>query len=107
MLRIANADRNLGARLWGLTTTHAAEKFSLHSCRSSSVNFFYFSQRSLAGILRDFFRHIKQRLKRCFRGLPSGGASFKVENAHFAARKKGRENRKNEVKLRPPSVPIQ
>ena len=45
--------------------------------------------------------------KRCFRGLPSyhGGASFKVEKAHFAAQKKGPENRKNQIKLRPPSVP--
>ena len=31
-----------------------------------------------------------------------GGASFKVEKAHFAARQKGLESRKNEVKLRPP-----
>ena len=31
-----------------------------------------------------------------------GGASFRVEKAHFAAWKKGPENSKNEVKLRPP-----
>ena len=36
-------------------------------------------------------------------GSLRGGASFKVEKAHFAAWKKGPENRKNEVKL-PPSV---
>ena len=35
-------------------------------------------------------------------GCLHGGASFKVERAHFAARKQGPENRKNEVKLRPP-----
>ena len=35
-----------------------------------------------------------------FRRLPSGSASFIVEKAHFAARKKGPENRKNEAKLR-------
>ena len=34
-----------------------------------------------------------------------GGASFKVAKAHSAAWKKGPENRKNEVKSRPPSVP--
>ena len=38
-------------------------------------------------------------------GCLQGGANFKVEKAHFAARKKGPENRKNEVNLRPPSVP--
>ena len=31
-----------------------------------------------------------------------GGASFKVEKPHYAARKKDPENRKNEVKLPPP-----
>ena len=37
-------------------------------------------------------------------GCLHGGASFKQKKkeAHFAARKKGPENRKNEVKLRPP-----
>ena len=44
----------------------------------------------------------------CFRMLCASGfslhrgASFKLEKAHFAARKKGPENRKNKVKLRPP-----
>ena len=38
----------------------------------------------------------------------TGVQVFKVERAHFAAlkKKKGPENRKNEVKLRPPSVPL-
>ena len=35
-------------------------------------------------------------------GCLQGGASFKVEKAHLAARKKGPENRKSKVKLRPP-----
>ena len=36
-------------------------------------------------------------------GVPfMGVASFKEEKAHFAAKKKGPENRKNEVKLPPP-----
>ena len=35
-------------------------------------------------------------------GCLHGGASFKVEKAHFAARKKGPESRKHEVELRPP-----
>ena len=35
-------------------------------------------------------------------GCLHGGASFKVEKPHFAARKKDPENRKNEVKLRTP-----
>ena len=35
-------------------------------------------------------------------GSFQGGASLKVEKAHFAAWKKGPENRKHEVKLRPP-----
>ena len=38
-------------------------------------------------------------------GCPHWGASFKVEKAHFAAREKGLENHKNEVKLPPPCVP--
>ena len=44
-------------------------------------------------------------MKRCFRGLPSRGCKFKLEKAHFAARKKSPENRENEVRLRTPSVP--
>ena len=35
-------------------------------------------------------------------GCLQGRANFKVEKAHFAARTKGPESRKNEVKLRPP-----
>ena len=35
-------------------------------------------------------------------GCLHGGASLKGEKAHFAAWKKGPENRKNDVKLRPP-----
>ena len=38
-------------------------------------------------------------------GCLPGCASFKLEKAHFAARKKGLENRKNEVKLRFLSLP--
>ena len=52
---------------------------------------------------QDMWRLTK--LKRCFRGFPSRGCKFKVEKAQFAAWKKGPENRKIEVKLRPPSVP--
>ena len=38
-------------------------------------------------------------------GVPFRGVHvLKGEKAHFAARKKGPESRKNEVKLRPPSV---
>ena len=33
------------------------------------------------------------------------GTCFKVEKAHFAARRKGPESRKNEIKLRPPLCP--
>ena len=35
-------------------------------------------------------------------GSLHGGAIFKVEKTHFSAWKRGPENRKNEVKLRPP-----
>ena len=57
----------------------AAEKFSLRSCRSSSVNFFDFSQGilgnlvgNLAGILWEFFsthRAKAQKLRRRFRSI--------------------------------------
>ena len=38
-------------------------------------------------------------------GSLQGGASFKVKKAHFAARKKGPENRKQLSKIAAPSVP--
>ena len=38
-------------------------------------------------------------------GCLHGGASLKGDKAHFDTWKKGPENRKNEVKLAPPSVP--
>ena len=48
------------------------------------------------------FSQIFQESSGASGGCLHGGASFKVEEAHFTAGKKGPENRRNEVKLRPP-----
>ena len=64
--------------------------------RSSSLIFYWFFCRE---VWRDFSRGVSGV---AFRGCLQGGASFEVEKAHFTAQKKGPENRKHEVNLRPP-----
>ena len=73
--------------------------FPVHGKREALLNLAYeFHHKALT------FLVTRQKFKRCFRGSLHRGASFKVEKAPFAARKKHQENRKNEVKLPPPSV---